>query len=90
MPEDLLVKYFNSGEIEPIPLAFMRGRIFHNSFIILDEAQNTKVNQTKMFLTRLGNNSRMVISGDLSQIDLPVRELSGLKQAESILKNSGN
>ena len=73
--------------IEIAPLAYMRGRTLENSFIILDEAQNTTRKQMKMFLTRLGENSKMVITGDISQIDLPKGSYSGLKEAIKILKN---
>ena len=69
------------GEIEIAPLAFMRGRTLSNAFVILDEAQNTTPMQMKMFLTRLGENSRMVVNGDLSQVDLPRGVISGLKDA---------
>ena len=75
------------GEIEIAPLAFMRGRTLSNSFIILDEAQNTTPMQMKMFLTRLGENSRMVINGDLSQTDLPRGVQSGLADALDVLRN---
>ena len=71
MPGDQVVKRLTTGEIEVAPLAFMRGRTLANSFVILDEAQNTTPMQMKMFLTRLGENSRMVVTGDLTQIDLP-------------------
>lgn len=71
--------------IEVAPLAFMRGRTLSNSFIILDEAQNTNVGQMKMFLTRIGENSQCVVTGDITQIDLPAHEKSGLKQALRIL-----
>lgn len=74
------------GEIEVAPLAFMRGRTLSNSFVILDEAQNTTPIQMKMFLTRLGNNSRMVVTGDVSQIDLPAGVPSGLNDAVRILE----
>ena len=67
--------------IEVIPLAYMRGRTFNNAYIILDEAQNTTISQMKMFLTRMGENSRMVVSGDISQIDLPPKTTSGLIDA---------
>lgn len=80
-------KYFERGNIEVAPLAYMRGRTLDESFIILDEAQNTTNEQMKMFLTRLGNNSKMVINGDVTQIDLPSGINSGLKQAIRILKN---
>lgn len=79
-------KYKERGLIEVAPLAYMRGRTLDSSFIILDEAQNTTNEQMKMFLTRLGNGSKAVITGDITQIDLPRGKKSGLKQAESILK----
>ena len=75
------------GSIEVAPLAYMRGRTLDDSFIILDEAQNTTSEQMKMFLTRLGFNSKMVITGDITQIDLPDGKKSGLKDAVRILKN---
>ena len=70
-----------------LPLAFMRGRTLSNAFIILDESQNTTAVQMKMFLTRLGENSKMVINGDLSQVDLPSGTKSGLRESINILKN---
>ncbi len=73
--------------IEIAPLAFMRGRTLSNAFIILDEAQNTTREQMKMFLTRIGFDSRAVITGDTTQVDLPVHQRSGLIQAESLLQN---
>ena len=73
--------------IEVAPLAYMRGRTLDDSFIILDEAQNTTPEQMKMFLTRLGFNSKMVITGDITQIDLPDNKRSGLVEAVKILKN---
>ncbi len=75
------------GDIEVAPLAYMRGRTLDDSFIILDEAQNTTSEQMKMFLTRLGNNSKAVVTGDITQIDLPDGKVSGLKEAVNILKN---
>jgi phosphate starvation-inducible PhoH-like protein len=75
------------GEIEIAPLAFMRGRTLHNAAVILDEAQNTTTMQMKMFLTRLGENSRMIVTGDPSQIDLPSGQASGLNQALAILSD---
>ncbi len=75
------------GMIEVAPLAYMRGRTLDDSFIILDEAQNTTREQMKMFLTRLGMNSKMVVTGDVTQIDLPEGKVSGLKEAVKILKN---
>ena len=75
------------GDIEVAPLAYMRGRTLDDSFIILDEAQNTTNEQMKMFLTRLGNNSKIVVTGDITQIDLPSGKKSGLKTVINILKN---
>ncbi len=80
-------KYLERGNIEVAPLAFMRGRTLDDSFIILDEAQNTTPEQMKMFLTRMGFNSKIVVNGDLTQIDLPERKKSGLKTATAILKD---
>ncbi len=80
-------KYLERGNIEVAPLAYMRGRTLDDSFIILDEAQNTTAEQMKMFLTRLGFNSKMVVTGDITQIDLPDGKRSGLKDAVRILKN---
>lgn len=80
-------KYQERGSIEVAPLAYMRGRTLDDSFIILDEAQNTTKEQMKMFLTRLGFNSKMVVTGDVTQIDLPDGKKSGLTQAMRILKN---
>ena len=76
------------GTIEVAPLAFMRGRTLNDSFIILDEAQNTTSEQMKMFLTRLGYNSKAVITGDITQIDLPSGKLSGLKEARTVLSDT--
>ncbi|MDO5385794.1 MAG: PhoH family protein [Pseudomonadota bacterium] len=81
LPAEQVDKKLAIGEIEIAPLAFMRGRTLSNAFVILDEAQNTTPMQMKMFLTRLGENSRMVINGDLSQVDLPRGVVSGLKDA---------
>ncbi|MFQ5783414.1 MAG: PhoH family protein [Alphaproteobacteria bacterium] len=81
MPGDKVRRHFESGDIEVAPLAFMRGRTLSNAYIILDEAQNTSTVQMKMFLTRFGENSRMVVTGDLSQIDLPPGTASGLRDA---------
>ena len=77
--------YLEKGNIEVAPLAYMRGRTLDDSFIILDEAQNTSREQMKMFLTRLGFNSKMVITGDVTQIDLPAEKTSGLKEAMRVL-----
>jgi phosphate starvation-inducible PhoH-like protein len=85
LPGEQVVREIESGEIEVAPLAFMRGRTLANSFVILDEAQNTTPVQMKMFLTRLGENSRMAITGDPSQIDLPLGAKSGLRDALEIL-----
>jgi phosphate starvation-inducible protein PhoH and related proteins len=76
------------GTIEVAPLAFMRGRTLNDSFIILDEAQNSTSEQMKMFLTRLGYNSKAVITGDITQIDLPSGKLSGLKEARTVLRST--
>ncbi len=80
-------KHMERGTIEVAPLAYMRGRTLDDAFIILDEAQNTTSEQIKMFLTRLGNNSKMVITGDVTQIDLPASKKSGLVEVTKILKN---
>ena len=82
-----VMRRMDSGDIEVAPLAFMRGRTLSNAFVILDEAQNTSPMQMKMFLTRLGENSRMVVTGDLSQIDLAPGERSGLHDAVELLGN---
>ena len=84
---DTYQKYVERGNIEVAPLAYMRGRTLDDSFIILDEAQNTTPEQMKMFLTRLGFNSKMVITGDITQIDLPDGKRSGLRDVLKILKN---
>ena len=80
-------KYLERGNIEVAPLAYMRGRTLDDSFIILDEAQNTTREQMKMFLTRLGFGSKIVITGDVTQIDLPADKVSGLKEAVRVLEN---
>ncbi len=90
LPAEQVDKKLALGEIEIAPLAFMRGRTLSNSFVILDEAQNTTPMQMKMFLTRLGENSRMVVNGDLSQVDLPGGVVSGLRDALDTLKGIGN
>lgn len=87
MPYDFMMNKIESGDIEIAPLAFMRGRTLSNAFVILDEAQNTTSTQMKMILTRLGESSRMVINGDLSQTDLPAGVKSGLRDAVEILEN---
>jgi phosphate starvation-inducible PhoH-like protein len=73
-----LESLIQQGVIEIAPLAFMRGRTLDNAFVILDEAQNTSMEQLKMFLTRMGRNSKFIITGDITQIDLPKNQLSGL------------
>ena len=85
LPEKTLEKYIENNTIEIAPLAFMRGRTLESAFIILDEAQNTSSMQMKMFLTRLGKNSRMVVVGDSTQIDLPRGEKSGLNEILEIM-----
>jgi phosphate starvation-inducible PhoH-like protein len=87
MPADQVARRLAHGEIEIAPLAFMRGRTLANSFVILDEAQNTTPVQMKMFLTRLGENSRMAVTGDLTQIDLPLGARSGLTDAIEVLQD---
>jgi phosphate starvation-inducible PhoH-like protein len=81
----IVERSLQAGEIEIAPLAFMRGRTLHNAAVILDEAQNTTSMQMKMFLTRLGENSRMIVTGDPSQIDLPPGQTSGLSEATRLL-----
>lgn len=83
--EDKYEKLVDRGAIEVAPLAFMRGRTLKNSFVILDEAQNCTVAQMKMFLTRLGENSKIVVTGDATQTDLPDKQVSGLKNAITLL-----
>ena len=87
LPGSQVVNLLQTGAIEIAPVAFMRGRTLSNSFIILDEAQNTSSMQMKMFLTRLGENSRMVVTGDQSQVDLPIGVKSGLVSALDILSD---
>jgi phosphate starvation-inducible protein PhoH and related proteins len=85
LPPDKLKSYIEKRIIEIIPLAYMRGRTLNNAFVILDEAQNATSMQMKMFLTRLGNNSKAIITGDITQIDLPTKTTSGLVQIQDIL-----
>lgn len=87
IPADKLGYYMSTRVIEIAPLAYMRGRTLDNAFIILDEAQNTTDLQIKMFLTRIGANAKAIITGDLSQVDLPKHQRSGLEKATRILKN---
>ena len=86
LPAEKLKSYFDRGVIEIIPLAYMRGRTLNNAFVILDEAQNASSMQMKMFLTRLGVNSKAIITGDITQIDLPSKNASGLVEVQKILK----
>ncbi len=87
IPARKLEEFMKDGTIQIAPLAFMRGRTLNNAYVILDEAQNTTTNQLKMFLTRMGLNARFIITGDITQIDLPDKNQSGLVQALKILKN---
>jgi phosphate starvation-inducible PhoH-like protein len=86
LPGEQVIRRIESGEIEIAPLAFMRGRTLANAYVILDEAQNTTPVQMKMFLTRLGENARMAVTGDLSQVDLPTGTRSGLRDALDTLE----
>lgn len=85
MPPDKYMKYIDNGTVEVIPLAFMRGRTLDNCFVILDEAQNATETQLKMFLTRMGPNAKMIVTGDMSQVDLPRNQNSGLQGAIRLL-----
>jgi phosphate starvation-inducible PhoH-like protein len=85
MEIDMVQRYLDRGIIEVAPLAYMRGRTLNDAFIVLDEAQNTTSEQMKMFLTRLGFDSKAVITGDITQIDLPVDKPSGLVQVQTLL-----
>ena len=87
LPPEKVERGLETGEIEIAPLAFMRGRTLLNAFVILDEAQNTTSMQMKMFLTRLGEGSHMVVTGDPTQVDLPKGQVSGLSEALNLLKN---
>jgi phosphate starvation-inducible PhoH-like protein len=87
IPSEKLRAYIEKRIIEIVPLAYMRGRTLNNAYVILDEAQNSTPMQMKMFLTRLGANSRAIITGDITQIDLPAKQISGLVQAKDILLN---
>jgi len=87
IPFEKLDSYIESGVIQIAPLAFMRGRTLDNAFVILDEAQNTTHSQMKMFLTRMGKNAKFIINGDPGQIDLPRRQVSGLKESLLALKD---
>ena len=87
MPADQIQRRLDEGVIEVAPLAFMRGRTLAHSYVILDEAQNTTTQQMKMFLTRLGEGARMTVTGDPTQTDLPVGQVSGLSEARTVLAN---
>lgn len=87
IPGEKLRTFLENGVIEVAPLAFMRGRTLDHAFVILDEAQNATESQLKMFLTRMGPNAKMIVTGDATQVDLPRNQPSGLKQAGGILKN---
>jgi phosphate starvation-inducible protein PhoH and related proteins len=87
IPNERLIDYLERGVIQIAPLAFMRGRTLDNAFVILDEAQNATHSQMKMFLTRMGKHAKFVINGDPGQIDLPPRQISGLKEAQEALKD---
>ncbi len=82
-----LLNYLEDGTVEVAPLAFMRGRTLDNAFVILDEAQNATISQIKMFLTRMGKTAKFIVTGDITQIDLPRNQSSGLAHSEKILKN---
>jgi len=86
LPPQKLLSYIEDGTIEIAPLAFMRGRTLNNAFAILDEAQNTTPNQLKMFLTRMGTAAKFIITGDITQVDLPKNQTSGLIHVQSILQ----
>ena len=86
MPAEQVVRRLTNGEIEVAPLAFMRGRTLAHAYAILDEAQNTTSVQMKMWLTRMGEGTRMVVTGDLTQTDLPARTESGLQRVIKVLK----
>lgn len=85
LPSDQLRKYIENSVIEIVPLAYMRGRTLNKAYVILDEAQNATAMQMKMFLTRLGPNSKAIVTGDITQIDLPLKKASGLVQIQEIL-----
>ena len=87
IPHEKLESHLEKGVIQVAPLAFMRGRTLDNAFVILDEAQNTTHNQMKMFLTRMGKNAKFIINGDPGQIDLPRKQISGLKESLLALKD---
>ena len=86
IPPAKLAKYLEEGTVQIAPLAYMRGRTLDNAFVILDEAQNTTLSQIKMFLTRMGRNARFIVTGDVTQIDLPKKSDSGLTRSMEILR----
>lgn len=87
VPSEKLKGFIEKKLVEIVPLAYMRGRTLNHAYVILDEAQNTTDTQMKMFLTRLGSNSKAIVTGDITQIDLPSKQVSGLVKAQEILKN---
>jgi phosphate starvation-inducible PhoH-like protein len=87
IPPAKLQKFMEEGVVQIAPLAYMRGRTLDNAFVILDEAQNTTLPQIKMFLTRMGRNAKFIVTGDLTQIDLPKKSDSGLERAVGMLRN---
>jgi phosphate starvation-inducible PhoH-like protein len=87
LPTQKLLQYIEERVIEIAPLAFMRGRTLNNAFAILDEAQNTTPSQLKMFLTRMGSSAKFIVTGDITQIDLPKNQVSGLMHSQNILRN---
>jgi phosphate starvation-inducible PhoH-like protein len=86
IPARKLAEYMEDGTVQIAPLAYMRGRTLDNAFVILDEAQNTTISQLKMFLTRMGKNAKFIVTGDITQIDLPRKEDSGLVTTLKLLK----
>jgi len=87
IPQEKLNTFLEDGTIQIAPLAYMRGRTLDSAFVILDEGQNTTTNQMKMFLTRMGKHAKFIVTGDISQIDLPKRQESGLKKVNTVLSN---
>jgi phosphate starvation-inducible PhoH-like protein len=87
IPPKRLTSLLEDGVIEIAPLAFMRGRTLDNAFVILDEGQNATINQFKMFLTRMGRNAKFIVTGDITQVDLPKKHFSGMIEAQRILQN---
>ena len=87
IPARKLILFLDDGTIQIAPLAYMRGRTLDHAFVILDEAQNATINQLKMFLTRMGNNSKFIVTGDITQIDLQSPSRSGLVHAHDLLRD---